>query len=91
MKEEALAIARGQAQLIEGRSVLRPLMTVKSRGVGVGEPPFSLEHTRDQPRVIGVVVLVSLPMAGVVSSLNVSVATGICLYEIVRQRALRLA
>ena len=30
--------------------------------------------------------LVSLPMHGVVSSLNVSVATGICLYEIVRQR-----
>lgn len=31
--------------------------------------------------------LVSLPMAGsVVSSLNVSVATGVCLYEIVRQR-----
>jgi len=34
--------------------------------------------------------LVSLPMRGVVSSLNVSVATGICLYEIVRQRSLRL-
>ena len=32
--------------------------------------------------------MVSLPMDGVVSSLNVSVATGICLYEIVRQRAL---
>jgi 23S rRNA (guanosine2251-2'-O)-methyltransferase len=32
--------------------------------------------------------LVSLPMAGtVVSSLNVSVATGICLYEVVRQRS----
>jgi 23S rRNA (guanosine2251-2'-O)-methyltransferase len=30
--------------------------------------------------------LVRLPMLGVVSSLNVSVATGICLYEIVRQR-----
>lgn len=30
--------------------------------------------------------LVSLPMQGVVPSLNVSVATGICLYEIVRQR-----
>ena len=29
--------------------------------------------------------LVSLPMHGAVSSLNVSVATGICLYEIVRQ------
>ncbi len=35
--------------------------------------------------------LVRLPMAGEVSSLNVSVATGICLYEIVRQRALRPA
>ena len=30
--------------------------------------------------------LASLPMAGTVSSLNVSVATGICLYEAVRQR-----
>ncbi|MFT6270798.1 MAG: 23S rRNA (guanosine2251-2'-O)-methyltransferase [Alphaproteobacteria bacterium] len=30
--------------------------------------------------------LVKLPMAGTVSSLNVSVATGICLFEIVRQR-----
>ena len=33
--------------------------------------------------------LVSLPMHGTVSSLNVSVATGICLYEIVRQRRKR--
>lgn len=33
-------------------------------------------------------ILVSLPMRGVVSSLNVSVATGVCLYEIVRQRSL---
>jgi len=32
-------------------------------------------------------VLVSIPMAGVVESLNVSVATGIVLYEAVRQRA----
>ena len=31
--------------------------------------------------------LVKLPMAGVVSSLNVSVATGVCLFEAVRQRA----
>lgn len=29
--------------------------------------------------------LVSIPMAGMVSSLNVSVATGVCLFEIVRQ------
>ncbi len=33
--------------------------------------------------------LVSLPMHGSLSSLNVSVATGICLYEIVRQRSLQ--
>lgn len=32
--------------------------------------------------------LVKLPMAGSVSSLNVSVATGVCLFEVVRQRAL---
>ena len=31
-------------------------------------------------------MLVSIPMAGQVSSLNVSVATGVCLYEVVRQR-----
>lgn len=30
--------------------------------------------------------LVSLPMSGAVSSLNVSVATGVCLYEVLRQR-----
>jgi len=29
---------------------------------------------------------ISLPMQGAVSSLNVSVATGVCLYEVVRQR-----
>jgi 23S rRNA (guanosine2251-2'-O)-methyltransferase len=31
--------------------------------------------------------LAKLPMAGEVSSLNVSVATGICLFEAVRQRS----
>jgi 23S rRNA (guanosine2251-2'-O)-methyltransferase len=30
--------------------------------------------------------LINLPMAGSVSSLNVSVATGVCLFEAVRQR-----
>jgi 23S rRNA (guanosine2251-2'-O)-methyltransferase len=30
--------------------------------------------------------LVSIPMSGIVSSLNVSVATGVCLFEIVRQK-----
>nr|WP_281246219.1 23S rRNA (guanosine(2251)-2'-O)-methyltransferase RlmB [Allopseudospirillum japonicum] len=33
-------------------------------------------------------LLVKLPMCGQVSSLNVSVATGVCLYELVRQRQL---
>ena len=32
--------------------------------------------------------LVKIPMAGSVSSLNVSVATGICLFEVIRQRQL---
>ncbi len=32
--------------------------------------------------------LIKLPMFGSVSSLNVSVATGICLYEVVRQRGI---
>jgi len=32
--------------------------------------------------------LVNIPMAGTVESLNVSVATGVCLFEVVRQRAL---
>jgi 23S rRNA (guanosine2251-2'-O)-methyltransferase len=34
-------------------------------------------------------LLVSIPMAGVVESLNVSVATGIVLYEAIRQRSVR--
>ena len=33
--------------------------------------------------------LISIPMAGKVSSLNVSVATGVCLYEVIRQRRLK--
>jgi 23S rRNA (guanosine2251-2'-O)-methyltransferase len=32
-------------------------------------------------------ILISLPMAGKVDCLNVSVATGVCLYEAVRQRS----
>ena len=45
------------------------------------------EHTGLRPQVEQKCdALVSLPMQGEVSSLNVSVATGICLYEAVRQR-----
>jgi 23S rRNA (guanosine2251-2'-O)-methyltransferase len=32
--------------------------------------------------------LIKIPMAGTVSSLNVSVATGVCLFEVIRQRQL---
>lgn len=32
--------------------------------------------------------LIKIPMVGSVSSLNVSVATGICLFEVIRQRLL---
>ncbi len=35
--------------------------------------------------------LVNLPMAGSVSSLNVSVATGVCLFEAQRQRRVKAA
>jgi 23S rRNA (guanosine2251-2'-O)-methyltransferase len=35
--------------------------------------------------------LVSIPMLGKVSSLNVSVATGVVLYEVVRQRRKKAA
>jgi 23S rRNA (guanosine2251-2'-O)-methyltransferase len=45
------------------------------------------EHTGLSKRIQGLCsALVSLPMHGAVSSLNVSVAAGICLYEAVRQR-----
>ncbi|MDH3350070.1 MAG: 23S rRNA (guanosine(2251)-2'-O)-methyltransferase RlmB [Gammaproteobacteria bacterium] len=45
------------------------------------------EHTGLGKRIAGLCDdLVSLPMHGAVSSLNVSVATGICLYEVLRQR-----
>ena len=46
-------------------------------GRGEGMRRLNREH-RDS--------LISIPMAGSVSSLNVSVATGVCLFEIVRQR-----
>lgn len=45
------------------------------------------EHTGLSKRMEGLCdELVSLPMQGAVSSLNVSVATGVCLYEALRQR-----
>jgi 23S rRNA (guanosine2251-2'-O)-methyltransferase len=34
-------------------------------------------------------VVMQIPMAGTVESLNVSVASGVCLFEAVRQRAVK--
>ncbi len=54
----------------------RPLaLAMGAEGMGIRE------NTRKQCDAI-----VRLPMQGVVESLNVSVATGICLYEVLRQR-----
>lgn len=55
------------------------------------ERPLALVMGREQSGLRNNVAqrcdeLVSLPMQGAVSSLNVSVATGICLYEALRQR-----
>ena len=54
-------------------------------------PPLALvmgrEHSGLRKNVAGRCdELVSLPMQGAISSLNVSVATGVCLYEALRQR-----
>ena len=63
-------------QLVYQSDLTRPLALVMG-AEGKGLRRLTREHC-DQ--------LVRLPMAGSVSSLNVSVATGICLYEAVRQR-----
>jgi 23S rRNA (guanosine2251-2'-O)-methyltransferase len=45
-----------------------------------------------RPRVLGACDLtVSIPMRGQISSLNASVATGVVLYEIIRQRLMRVS
>ena len=53
----------------------KKLETAESEGKGMRR--LTREHCDE---------LISIPMAGTVSSLNVSVATGICLFEAVRQR-----
>lgn len=65
-------------QLIYDLELSGPLVLVMG-AEGEGMRRLTMEHCDH---------LVKLPMAGVVSSLNVSVATGVCLFEIVRQRKL---
>lgn len=68
---------RAEASLYDV-DLTKPLVLVMGReGAGLGQ---AIERRCD--------MLASLPMHGQVSSLNVSVATGVCLYEAVRQRSL---
>ncbi len=67
----------GEAQSSLYQSKMTGPMALVMGAEGKGMRRLTREHCDE---------LIKLPMAGSVSSLNVSVATGICLYEIVRQR-----
>lgn len=71
-----VATSNRAEQTIYQLDLNRPLALVMgAEGMGIRE------NTRKQCDAI-----VRLPMQGIVESLNVSVATGICLYEVLRQR-----
>jgi 23S rRNA (guanosine2251-2'-O)-methyltransferase len=69
--------AAGEAEKSIYDSDLRDSMALVMGAEGPGLRRLTREHCD---------FLVNLPMAGLVSSLNVSVATGVCLFEVVRQR-----
>ncbi|QYM93727.1 23S rRNA (guanosine(2251)-2'-O)-methyltransferase RlmB [Dickeya zeae] len=68
----------GEADHILYQSKLTGPLALVMGAEGEGMRRLTREHCDE---------LISIPMAGSVSSLNVSVATGICLFEAVRQRA----
>lgn len=67
-----------ETSLVEG-NYYGPLALVMG-AEGVGMRRLTQEHCNQ---------LIRIPMNGTVSSLNVSVATGVCLFEMVRQRTTR--
>ena len=67
----------GEADHTLYQSKMRGAMALVMGAEGEGMRRLTREHCDE---------LISIPMAGSVSSLNVSVATGICLFEAVRQR-----
>lgn len=70
--------AAGEAEQLVTEADMKGPMALVMGAEGKGMRRLTREHC-DQ--------LVKIPMAGEVSSLNVSVATGVCLFEAVRQRA----
>lgn len=68
----------GEAEQLVTQADMKGPMALVMGAEGKGMRRLTREHC-DQ--------LVKIPMAGEVSSLNVSVATGICLFEAVRQRS----
>ncbi|AQA16872.1 23S rRNA (guanosine(2251)-2'-O)-methyltransferase RlmB [Halioglobus japonicus] len=69
--------AAGEAEKLIYDNDLKGSMALVMGAEGAGLRRLTREHCD---------FLIKLPMAGSVSSLNVSVATGICLFEVVRQR-----
>jgi 23S rRNA (guanosine2251-2'-O)-methyltransferase len=73
-----IAGAAGEAQSTLYETDLRVPIAIVMGSEGKGLRRLTREHCD---------YLMSIPMAGALSSLNVSVATGLCLFEAVRQRA----
>ncbi|WP_432470764.1 23S rRNA (guanosine(2251)-2'-O)-methyltransferase RlmB [Amphritea sp. HPY] len=67
----------GEAEVLVNNADLKGPMALVMGAEGKGMRRLTREHCDH---------LVKIPMAGEVSSLNVSVATGVCLFEAVRQR-----
>ncbi|AJA45804.1 23S rRNA (guanosine(2251)-2'-O)-methyltransferase RlmB [Frischella perrara] len=67
----------GEADHSLYQSKLKGSLAIVMGAEGEGMRRLTKEHCDE---------LVNIPMAGIVSSLNVSVATGICLFEVVRQK-----